>query len=82
MHQYPMAIYNPTKGLQVELDPESSTESGNGLFNIILAGGGEGSTEEHLLLLDVTVRLEPASARDKDAVVDGSVEDVLFDIVA
>lgn len=67
---------------KLEFSPESITESRNSLGNIFLAGCSEGGAEEHTLLLEFAVWLEPATTRDEGALVDGSLENVLFDLVA
>ena len=67
---------------KTKLHPQSISEPLNRLCDLVRTGRGKRRTEEHLFLGGCAIRLEPATARDENAVVHGSVEDFLFDLVA
>ena len=67
---------------KAKLHPQSISKSLNRLCNLVRAGRGKRRTEEHLFLGGCAIRLEPATTGDEHAVVHGSVEDFLFDLVA
>ena len=66
--------------LQAELTAQGRGESRDSLVDLFGGSSGEGCTEEHVLLNSVVVRLEPATAREQNACVDGSQEDIFFDL--
>lgn len=67
--------------LDTELSLEGRAESRNRLGDRLGASSRERSTEEHRVHIHARC-LEPASTRDKNPVVNGSVEDVLFNLFA
>ena len=81
--QYLLSIFTSdsyafTRPLQTELDLQRIAKPPNGFSNAFRAGRGKRSAEKHLLFVDA-ISLEPAAPRNKDAIVDGSKEDLFFD---